>query len=243
MNWYAHRGGGNLGPENTLAGFLAGAALGLRHFECDVQLSADGVPFLLHDATLERTTNGCGVAGEMNWASLSALDAGGWHSEWFIGEPIPTLEGIAKWCIASAAVLDLEIKPRPGFEQVTAEGVAEAAATLWHGSPVPPWLSSFSPVALAHARYAAPHLSRALLLDALREDWLDEVLALDCRSIVFHHSLVNADLIAVAHQRQLAVLAYTVNDTAEATRMIRSGIDGLITDEMRDLPARTAQLR
>lgn len=243
MNWYAHRGGGKHGPENTLAAFLAGAALGLRHFECDVQLSADGVPFLLHDATLERTTNGCGVASEQNWARLSMLEAGRWHSETFIGETIPRLETIAQWCITSAAVLDIEIKPRPGCEERTAVGVAEAAATLWRGSPVQPWLSSFSRVALEHARLAAPDLSRGLLFDERHPNWLDEALALDCQSVVFHHSLIDANLVALAHRHRLAVLAYTVNDEAEAVRLIRLGVDGLITDELQDLPTQTTQLR
>ena len=62
--WIAHRGAGKLAPENTLAAFKLGASLGYRMFECDVKLSADGVPFLLHDATLDRTTNGHGVAGQ-----------------------------------------------------------------------------------------------------------------------------------------------------------------------------------
>ena len=65
--WIAHRGAGKLAPENTLAAFRLGAAHGWRMFECDVKLSADGVPFLLHDATLERTTNGQGLAGDKPW--------------------------------------------------------------------------------------------------------------------------------------------------------------------------------
>jgi len=243
MDWYAHRAGGNLSPENTLAAFNTGRALGLRHFECDVQLSADGVPFLLHDMTLERTTSGIGVAGEQTWARLSTLDTGSWYSHNFIGEPIATLESVAHWCAEVSAVLDIEIKPRPGSERLTAEAVAETASSLWHGSSVPPWLSSFSSEALRHARCVAPHLHRGLLLESLREGWLDDALALDCRVVVFDHSLVDADLITVAHLHQLRVMAYTVNDATEAARLIRSGIDGIITDELRELPARTDQLR
>ncbi|MDO8250569.1 MAG: glycerophosphodiester phosphodiesterase family protein, partial [Rhodoferax sp.] len=87
--WVAHRGAGKLAPENTLAAFRLGASHGYRMFECDVKLSADGVPFLLHDTTLQRTTNavahlGTGrtsaVAGDHPWNTLSQLDAGSWHS-------------------------------------------------------------------------------------------------------------------------------------------------------------------
>jgi glycerophosphoryl diester phosphodiesterase len=68
--WIAHRGAGRLAPENTLAAFRIGAGHGYRAFECDVKLSADGVPFLLHDARLDRTTPERGVAGERTWAEL-----------------------------------------------------------------------------------------------------------------------------------------------------------------------------
>ena len=116
--WIAHRGAGKLAPENTLAAFRLGAAHGYRAFECDVKLSADGVPFLMHDATLERTTNGRGVGGERSWAELSRLDAGGWHGRLHAGEPLPSLEAVAAFCQANGHALNIEIKPgrsrRPG---------------------------------------------------------------------------------------------------------------------------------
>ena len=93
--WVAHRGAGKLAPENTLAAFRLGARYGYRMFECDVKLSSDEVPFLLHDATLDRTTNGCGIAGQLSWAELSRLDAGSWHSRSYAGEPIASLDAVA----------------------------------------------------------------------------------------------------------------------------------------------------
>ena len=81
--------------HEQLAAFRLGASHGYRMFECDVKLSADGVPFLLHDSTLERTTSGNGIAGEQTWDALSQLDAGSWHSRNFAGEPLPTLTNIA----------------------------------------------------------------------------------------------------------------------------------------------------
>ena len=88
--WIAHRGAGKLAPENTLAAFRVGAEHGYRMFECDVKLSADSVPFLLHDATLDRTTSGHGVAGGLPWEALSQLDAGSWQSRSVAGEPVPS---------------------------------------------------------------------------------------------------------------------------------------------------------
>ena len=133
--WIAHRGAGKLAPENTLAAFRLGAAHGYRMFECDAKLSADGVVFLMHDATLQRTTNareriGTGqsaVGGEYPWHTLSQLDAGGWHSRAYAGEPLPTLEAIASFCIRNGYFLNIEIKPTPGTEQHTGEAVAREA--------------------------------------------------------------------------------------------------------------------
>ena len=97
--WVAHRGAGKLAPENTLAAFRLGASFGYRMFECDVKLSADGVAFLLHDASLQRTSNGHGIAGEQAWSALAQLDAGSWHSRAFAGEPLPALDNIARFCL------------------------------------------------------------------------------------------------------------------------------------------------
>ena len=136
--WIAHRGAGKLAPENTLAAFRLGAQYGYRMFECDAKLSADGVPFLMHDATLDRTTNGApalgsaasAVGGDHPWAALSQLDAGAWHSRSYAGEPLPTLENIAHYCIANGFLLNIEIKPTPGTEAATGEAVARLAARM-----------------------------------------------------------------------------------------------------------------
>lgn len=228
--WIAHRGAGKLAPENTLAAFRLGASHGYRAFECDVKLSADGVPFLLHDATLQRTTPEEGVAGDRRWSELSRLDAGGWHSRAYAGEPLPTLEGIARYCIRNGFALNIEIKPTPGHNDETGRVVAEHAAELWGDVPVKPLLSSFQPDALAAARAARPELPRALLLDSLREGWLAEALALDCVAVVANHRVLDAEVIAQSHGRGLRVLSYTVNETEDAQRLLDASIDGLITD-------------
>ena len=152
--WIAHRGAGRLAPENTLAAFRLGASHGYRMFECDAKLSADGVVFLLHDATLERTTNGHGTAGEQPWQQLSLLDAGGWLSRSYAGEPLATLSGLSRYCLANGFHLNIEIKPTPGTERHTGEVVAREAADLWQEAAVPPLLTSFRPQSLEGARAA-----------------------------------------------------------------------------------------
>ena len=150
--WIAHRGAGKLAPENTLAAFRLGAEYGFRMFECDAKLSADGVPFLLHDSALERTSNGHGVAGDLPWTALSRLDAGAWHSRRYAGEPLASLEGLIRFCLANRHALNIEIKPTPGLERPTGEAVARHAAMLWTDPTLPPpLLTSFQPDALQGA--------------------------------------------------------------------------------------------
>ncbi|MEO9386359.1 glycerophosphodiester phosphodiesterase family protein, partial [Chromobacterium phragmitis] len=102
----AHRGGGTLAPENTVAGFREGVRYGYRAAECDVKLSADNVCFLLHDDTVDRTSNGEGVARAKTMAELSQLDAGGWKGAAFAGEALPTLANVAAYCLAQRMLLN-----------------------------------------------------------------------------------------------------------------------------------------
>ncbi|MDE2401447.1 MAG: glycerophosphodiester phosphodiesterase [Burkholderiales bacterium] len=228
--WIAHRGAGKLAPENTLAAFRLGASHGFRMFECDVKLSADEVPFLLHDTDLNRTSSGRGVASGLSWGELARLDAGAWHSPVYAGEPLLRLDELAHWLHQQALMVNLEIKPTPGQEVLTGEVVAREAARLWSGQAVPPLLSSFSLEALQAARRVAPNLPRALLLEELRADWLEGALALACVAVVGHHPQLNAANIAQAHAAGLKVLTYTVNEPARADALWAAGLDGLITD-------------
>ena len=235
--WIAHRGAGKLAPENTLAAFRLGASYGYRAFECDVKLSRDGVPFLLHDATLERTTDGTGSAGERSWSELATLDAGRWHGAAFAGEPLPRLDAIARFVIEHDALLNIEIKPTPGLEAETGEVVAREAQRLWAGRAVPPLFSSFQPASLAAARDAAPGVPRALLLDQLQPGWLDAAQSLGCVAVVTNHRLMDGSLAGELRGAGLRALCYTVNDAATAARLIALGIDGIITDAVDRLPA------
>ncbi|CAM8663784.1 UgpQ Glycerophosphoryl diester phosphodiesterase [Comamonadaceae bacterium] len=250
--WVAHRGAGKLAPENTLSAFRLGASHGYRMFECDVKLSADGVPFLLHDATLTRTTNASNqalaqvesarvaikdianeaIAGNHSWSTLSQLDAGSWHSRAYAGETIPTLEAIAQYCIRNGYLLNIEIKPTPGTERHTGEVVAQHAARLWAGQPVPPLLTSFSTEALEGAQATQPELPRGLLLDELWSGWLKTALRLGCHAIVCNHKLWDGSTVTQAKAAGMRTLSYTVNDEPTAQRLMDLHIDGIITDRV-----------
>lgn len=232
--WIAHRGAGKLAPENTLAAFRLGASHGYRMFECDAKLSEDGVVFLLHDDTLERTSSGLGIAGSQPWATLSQLDAGAWHSPAYAGEPLPTLDHIASYCLANRHWLNIEIKPTRGSERATGQVVAALAQQRWGEQPdaQKPFLTSFQPESLAGAQEAAPHLRRGLLLDELWDGWQAAATQLGCQAMVCNHQLWNADLREEARVLGLRALAYTVNEPAEAQRLQALHLDGIITDRV-----------
>ena len=230
--WIAHRGAGKLAPENTLAAFQLGAQYGYRMFECDAKLSRDGVVFLMHDAELERTTNGVGNAGSLDWSDLSQLDAGSWHSATYRGESLPTLESLAQFCISHGYFLNIEIKPSPGTEAITGSTVADEAMRLWQGESIPPLLTSFKTESLVAAKQTAPSLPRGLLLDNLWEGWLDVATNLECVAIVCNYKLWNMALVETVHAQKMRCLSYTVNGQDIANSLIALGTDGIITDSV-----------
>ena len=245
--WIAHRGAGTLAPENTLAAFRLGAGYGYRMFECDVKLSRDGVPFLLHDDTLTRTAQpltpppnpdpqASAVAGDYTWHTLVQYDAGAWHSSAYAGEPLPTLAQIARFCIRNGYLLNIEIKSTVGTERTTGEVVAHHAARLWQGVAVPPLLTSFDIAALEGAMASQPELPRGLLIHALEDQswaqWLGHATRLHCQAIVCNHVLWTTESVALAKAKGFRLLSYTVNDALEAQRLLDLGTDGLITDRV-----------
>ena len=229
--WFAHRGAGKLAPENTMAAFRLGAQSGWKMFECDVKLSQDGIPFLLHDATLERTTNGQGIAGNLPWSALSQLDAGGWHSPQYAGETLPTLANVAQFCLANGYFLDLEIKPTPGTEAITGKVVAEHAARLWAKAATPPFLTSFQQDALAAAQQAAPHLPRGLLVDVWSDDCLEHAQRLQCAALVCNQNIWNAERIRTVKKLGMHCISYTVTTEEKLAELLALDAEhGIVSD-------------
>ena len=227
-----HRGGGLLAPENTLAALRLARNMGFEGVEFDVKLSADDVPVLIHDDTLERTTDGSGPVADMLFDVITQLDAGSWFGNEYSNEPVPAFAAASALCKEAGLWANIEIKPCPGREQVTGRIVARMAKLLWSGATHPPLLSSFSTDALAAAQAEAPQLPRALLCEDLPDDWEHTLDHLECAALHAAFDKLSKDAVAAIQATRRGVLAYTVNDSLDAIDLLEMGVDALITDQL-----------
>lgn len=229
----AHRGAGRQAPENTLASMRLGASKGFLMMEYDVKLSKDSVAILLHDDTLDRTSNATGIAGEQTYAQLAGVDAGAWHSLPYAGEPLPSLDAIAAFTIANQIHSNIEIKPTTGREAETGRIVALKAQALWREASLPPLLSSFSEEALEAACAAAPALPRALLLEKeVPADWQQRLERLQCVGANLNNKYTNRAIVQAIRDAGYTVAIWTVNDVARARELLDWGCNAIVTDEV-----------
>ncbi len=229
--WIAHRGGGGLAPENTLAGIRLAARMGFRAVEFDVMLTADGVPVLIHDETLDRTTSGSGRVAQTTWHNLSVLDAGGkFHKAWR-GESVPRLQEALDLCVRLGLAANVEIKPTAGYEAETAGLVAETVQAVWP-SALPVVLSSFSEAALLVVRQMVPTLPRALLLESIPVDWSRRLEQVDAFALHVSAADLSSKLAMDIVRAGVPLAAYTVNDENLAASCWQAGCRALFTDRL-----------
>ncbi len=240
--WIAHRGGGVAAPENTLAAFRAGLAAGFRAFECDVQLSRDGVVFLLHDARLERTTvRGRGVAAHRTWMQLRRLEAGAWFAG--AGEPLPRLAEVLALAAARRLWLNIEMKPARGRVRRLGTVVARQVLRACRRYPrlPPPLLSSFAPAALRAARAQCRRRGVLLPLALLARHWQADLPGraqrLGAQALHLHWRAVTPARVRAVAAAGLDLRVYTVNRIDTARRLRALDVAGVFTDRL-DLPAR-----
>ncbi len=228
----AHRGGGLLAPENTLAAIGLARNMGFTGVEFDVKLSADGVPVLMHDDTLERTTNGHGAVELMSYQEIAKLDAGSWFGNEFAGAPVPSFAAASALCRQAGIWANIEIKPSPGLERETGEAVARMTKLVWSGARPVPLLSSFSALALEAAAVESPDFPRALLVDEIPPNWMAQLDRLQCVALHVSHCHLDRDAVKAVHDAGCGVLAYTVNDSETALDLLDWGVDALVTDQL-----------
>jgi glycerophosphoryl diester phosphodiesterase len=231
----AHRGYSAVAPENTLPA-LAGALLaGATLVEFDVRTTMDGVPVVIHDRTVDRTTDGSGQVSELTLGEVRALDAGSWFSPAFAGLRVPLLSEVLDLLEASAgaAGLLLEIKAPATLEQVKAILGQVADRDLLPRTVV----QSFDPQVLALVREAAPDVRRGLL--RLRFDAETVPLAKDlgvvCCNPALGDVLGDPATVEALIRAGIDVLPWTANDMSQWPALVRAGVAGLITDRVGEL--------
>jgi glycerophosphoryl diester phosphodiesterase len=221
----AHRGGGALAPENTLGAIRLGASMGFKAVEFDVMLAGDGTAVIIHDETVDRTTDGSGEVPKMSFAELSRFKNKN-------NESIPRYEDAAALCRELGICANVEIKPAKGHEHRTGEVVARMTRELWKGAPLAPLLSSFSVEALEVAQAVAPELPRGYLVVEIPADWRDTMKRLACVALHCNYKSLTEKLAADIHGAGYSILLWTVNDPADARRLLSLGADCLVTDAL-----------
>ncbi|MEM9684024.1 MAG: glycerophosphodiester phosphodiesterase [Pseudomonadota bacterium] len=225
-----HRGVAGHAPENTLAGIRQASVFGLRWVEFDVALTADNEPVLMHDDSIDRTTNGKGKLAALALGNLEGLDAGSWHSPAFAGEAVPTLMRALETARGLGLGINVEIKPTKGRDAETGAIVAQRVAAAWPGELPPPLLSSFKIDALRAAQSAAPSVGRGYLMRRLHRGWQREAAALDCVSVHCGQRLLSRRAAAEVRQAGYRLFSYTVNDASRARLLYDWGVESLFTD-------------
>jgi glycerophosphoryl diester phosphodiesterase len=234
----AHRGGGKLAPENTIAGLRAGLLYGFRAVEFDVMLARDKVPVIMHDPYLGRTVAGSGNVDDYDAVELVSLDAGSWFGPEYAQEPVPLFTQFVQFCKDHGIWMNIEIKPVPGAEEETGQVVAALTQAMFGPEigaddvAAVPLLSSFSAVAMAAARDTAPDVPRGFLLDQLPPDWEDQARALKVVAIHTNQKHLTAVQAQQVKAAGFGLFCYTVNEPSRARELFAWGVDGFCTDHI-----------
>lgn len=234
----AHRGGGVLAPENTLAGLVEGMRRGYRAIEYDIMLARNGVPVVMHDPYLGRTVPGSGNVFDYDAFELAAMDAGSWFAREHEGEPVPLFVEFAQFCKAHGVWMNMEIKPAPDYDIETGGTVARIAAALFADEiaagqlAAVPLLSSFSHLALEAAREVAPEVPRACLMSELPPDWERRAQSVEAIAIHTNHKHLTRELAQEVRAAGYGLFCYTVNEPRRARELLSWGVEAFCTDRI-----------
>lgn len=222
-----HRGASGVAPENTIAAFQEALDAGAVMCELDVHLTKDGVPVVLHDERVDRTTNGVGPVADWSLAELKHLDAGMWFDRRFRGQRIPTLREVLRFA-RGRMKLFLELKTNktdyPGIEEAVLTEVREEAMA---DEVI---VGSFNPQTVARAKALARGISVGGILEDLRvlDPFIGETGGLDVVSA--GHVWATEETVRPVHERRLPLFLWTVNEEDEMRRCARLGVIGVMSD-------------
>ncbi len=226
----AHRGAAGLAPENTLEGVVVAMHAGARCISCTVRMTKDGVPILMADETLDRTTNGHGAVGETRFEDINALEAGSWYSDHFAGLTIPTLEAVLDECINADITLLIDLRPATGKDAALAEAALDVISRVVD-TPSQVMIASRSPAVLEVAMDMAPDYPRAVIFDANAPDnWPEIVDYLKPGALLLNLKSMPDALQDAFHDTGLPLIAAVVNNAATAQSLLDKGFTSILSD-------------
>lgn len=211
---YAHRGASSELPENTLAAFARAVGYGVKGIELDVHLSADGVPVVIHDETVDRTTNGIGNVADHTVSQLASLDAGN-------GEKVPTLAEVLE-LVSGKLHVNIEVKAAAAADAVLTEVTRHLGLEFA--------ISSFIHDVLRHARKGDATVELWPLIGALSDEAIETALEIGAPQLNIHNAMVNQEIIDYARSKGLGLWVWTVNEPARAIELVSLGAVGICTD-------------
>ncbi|WP_424640216.1 glycerophosphodiester phosphodiesterase [Embleya sp. AB8] len=232
---FAHRGAPTIAPENTLPSDEAARRSGADWIENDVQPSLDGVPHIMHDATVDRTTDGKGRIRDLTAAHLATLDAGKWFQPKFAGTHVMTLRQQLEDLRTRGGRLLLEIKNPQSREEI-ARIIQEVRTNAMTGRV---FVQSFDRESLRITRDLAPELPLGLLTDEAEPDPVAAAreLRLTSYNASYHLLAQRPELVGRLHAAGIAVMAWTPDDARDWSALHNAGVDGVITNRTADLVA------
>lgn len=225
---FGHRGAAGTFPENTMPSFQEAARLGANGIELDVQMTKDGTIVVIHDETVDRTTNGSGAVLDYTYDELSKLDASHTFSAKTGFCAIPTLEEVLQWLSKTELLINIEFKNKKGKYR----GLEEELITLVrkYGLESRTVFSSFSQVSIMKCRELAPDIETALLYKfGVRIPWM-YAKRLGANAIHPNYRYIAAPVIWLTMLNNIAVRPYTVNDEEALRKLGKLGISAVITD-------------
>ena len=225
-----HRGCAAHAPENTLAGLREAAARGVAWVEIDVSLLGDGTPVIIHDATVDRTTNGRGALSALDWEQVSRLDAGSWFAPRFAGEGVPRLDEALEAARAAGLGVNVELKTHRGEGDALVRATVPAikASNLLRERLL---VASFDHAALVAFHARAPEVAIGILYRDIPAGWRALAGSLDAVAVNASYLHASEDSIREVKRAGLDVYLYTPNDPAAVAPMWGWGIDGVFTDD------------
>lgn len=227
MTILGHRGAPGHAPENTMAFFAKAVELGVNMFELDIHQNRDGVLIVMHDSTVDRTTDGTGRISEMTWEEIRRLDAGRWFGAEFAGAKVPRLEEVLE-AYGGKMPINIEIKAGDELYPNIVEPLVDLIEERRLVEDV--LITSFHAEYLVEVREKLPGAQVGLIFNKPRENVIAEALSNRWQVLHPHLSLVTKEWVDEAHAHGLIVRAWNPNETEPMRRLIEAGVDGIGTD-------------